>query len=70
MLQKLQEFVKRHPSLRIFVGVVLVIFGVFAFLTPLTPGSWLGIVGLGLLGYKREHWEKLKNGFKKGNSGK
>lgn len=30
-------------------GVILVLIGVFALVTPLTPGAWLGIVGLILL---------------------
>ncbi len=37
--------------LRIFVGIILVIFGLFALLTPLTPGAWLGLIGLEMLGF-------------------
>ncbi len=37
---------------RIVAGVVLVLIGVAAFLTPLTPGAWLAVVGLELLGVR------------------
>lgn len=34
------------------VGVILIVVGLFALLTPLTPGSWLIPVGLQLLGLR------------------
>ncbi len=43
------------------LGVILIIVGVIALITPLTPGSWLLFVGLGLLGVKITFWEKWKN---------
>lgn len=36
--------------IRKLLGVVLVIIGLAALLTPLTPGSWLALIGLELLG--------------------
>ena len=39
-------------ALKIVLGVVLVLVGVFALLTPLTPGSWLALIGLELLGLR------------------
>ncbi len=38
--------------LRIVIGVVLLILGLAALLTPLTPGSWLALVGLEFLGLR------------------
>ncbi len=38
--------------LRKVLGVVLVIIGLAALLTPLTPGSWLALIGLELLGLR------------------
>ncbi|MHC4131741.1 MAG: hypothetical protein ACYSSP_06525 [Planctomycetota bacterium] len=32
------------------IGVILIIIGLFALLTPLTPGSWLALIGLEMLG--------------------
>lgn len=42
----------KNMALRKIVGVVLLLLGVLALLTPFTPGSWLAFVGLGLLGFK------------------
>lgn len=53
--------------LKRILGVLLVLFGLFALVTPFTPGAWLAFVGLELLGLSfllpkviREPWEKLK----------
>jgi membrane protein implicated in regulation of membrane protease activity len=32
------------------IGVILIIIGLAALLTPLTPGSWLALIGLQMLG--------------------
>lgn len=37
---------------RTVVGVVLIILGLAALLTPLSPGSWLILVGLEVLGWR------------------
>ncbi len=42
----------RSPKTRKAVGVVLVVIGVVAFVTPLTPGSWLALIGFELLGVR------------------
>ncbi len=41
------------------LGVILIILGIFALITPLTPGSWLAIVGLELLGLRVLFQEKI-----------
>jgi hypothetical protein len=33
------------------IGVILIIWGIVALLTPFTPGSWLALMGLELLGF-------------------
>ena len=38
--------------LKIVLGVVLIVVGVLALLTPLTPGSWLALIGLEILGLR------------------
>ena len=60
-------FVK-YPKLKIVVGVVLIILGFLALITPFTPGSWLIFVGLGFLGIRLAAWEKIKEKFKTRNS--
>jgi hypothetical protein len=39
-------------ALKIALGVFLIIIGVIALLTPLTPGSWLALIGLEILGLR------------------
>ena len=41
-----------RKTLRITLGVVLIILGVLAAVTPLSPGSWLALIGLELLGLR------------------
>jgi hypothetical protein len=63
------------------IGVILIIVGLAALLTPFTPGSWLALIGLELLGIRKwvfrkflndkqraaaeEFMEKIKSKFKK-----
>ncbi|MDP3735291.1 MAG: hypothetical protein Q8R39_02590 [bacterium] len=42
----------RSPKIKKVVGVVLIIVGVLALITPLTPGSWLALIGFELLGVR------------------
>jgi len=46
------------------VGVILIILGFLALITPFTPGSWLIFVGLELLGLRIAAWDKIKNKLK------
>jgi len=39
-------------ALKIVLGILLILVGVFALLTPLTPGSWLALIGLEILGLR------------------
>jgi len=39
-------------ALKIVLGILLVLIGVLALLTPLTPGSWLALIGLEILGLR------------------
>jgi hypothetical protein len=39
-------------ALRIILGVVLIILGLLALLTPFSPGSWLALIGLEILGLR------------------
>jgi uncharacterized protein YqgC (DUF456 family) len=38
--------------LRIIIGIILIILGLMALVTPFTPGSWLAVIGLELLGLR------------------
>jgi len=39
-------------AFRIIIGVVLIILGLLALLTPFSPGSWLALIGLEILGLR------------------
>jgi protein-S-isoprenylcysteine O-methyltransferase Ste14 len=56
---------KRFPLLRKIVGIILILIGLFALFTPLTPGSWLAILGLELVGIRLAFVEKIKLHLKK-----
>lgn len=47
--------------LRKALGVVLLLIGLLALLTPPTPGSWLILVGAGLLGWDIRPGERLRS---------
>ena len=44
-------------------GIILVIIGLLALITPFTPGSWLIFIGLELLGFRILFWDKIKKWF-------
>ena len=54
-----------HPLAKKLIGVILVILGFLALITPLTPGSWLALIGFELLGLRFLFLDKLKALFKK-----
>ncbi len=56
---------KLKNILRKTLGVILIIIGLLALVTPFTTGAWLGLVGLELLGLRLIFQEKVFNLFKK-----
>jgi uncharacterized protein YqgC (DUF456 family) len=38
--------------LRIILGIILIVLGFVALVTPCTPGSWLALIGLEILGIR------------------
>jgi hypothetical protein len=55
--------------LKLIAGILLIIIGVLALITPFTPGSWLAFVGLELIGVRIAFWQKIKDYiFKKKNN--
>lgn len=47
------------------IGVIFIIFGLIALITPFTPGAWLIFVGLEFFGVRFLFWDKFKSWFKK-----
>ncbi|MFH1370923.1 MAG: hypothetical protein ABII09_06520 [Planctomycetota bacterium] len=43
------------------IGVILIIVGLLALFTPFTPGSWLALIGLELVGIRKFIFRKLLN---------
>lgn len=41
-------------------GVILIVIGLLALVTPLTPGAWLMLVGFELIGVRLTLWDKIK----------
>lgn len=60
MKERIKKLMKVSPTFKKTVGVVLVIVGFLALVTPFTPGSWLIFVGLELLGVRFLVWDRLK----------
>jgi uncharacterized protein YqgC (DUF456 family) len=54
--------------LKKILGVILIIVGLAALFTPLTPGSWLALIGLELAGFgfllENRIGRAIKNKFK------
>ena len=45
------------------IGILLIVIGLLALVTPLTPGSWLVFIGLEFFGFRMLFWDKIKSWF-------
>ena len=59
-LKIIKEYIHNRPRIKKTVGVILILIGLAAFFTPFTPGSWLAIIGIELLGVRILFFDKLK----------
>ena len=59
MLKIIKEYIHHRPKTKKAVGIVLILVGLVALVTPLTPGSWLAIIGLELLGIRILFFDKF-----------
>ena len=48
-----------NAKVKKILGVMLILIGLIALVTPFTPGSWLVFVGLGFFGARLAFWEKI-----------
>jgi len=60
LLKITKEYIHNRPRIKKTVGVILILIGLAAFFTPFTPGSWLAIIGIELLGVRILFFDKLK----------
>ena len=51
------------------IGILVIVIGLLALVTPFTPGSWLIFVGLELFGFRMLFWDKIKPWFQKHDPG-
>lgn len=63
LLTIIKEYIHDRPKIKKVVGVILILFGLAALITPLTPGSWLAIIGLELLGVRILLFDPLRRRF-------
>ncbi|MEK7192565.1 MAG: hypothetical protein AAB682_00310 [Patescibacteria group bacterium] len=52
LLKIIKEYIHNRPIIKKVVGVILILVGFSSLLTPLTPGSWLLIIGLEWVGIR------------------
>ena len=65
LLKIIKEYIQNSPETKKMAGIILILVGLASLLTPLTPGSWLAIIGLELLGIRILLFDKFKFGKKK-----
>lgn len=56
----IKKYINNRPKLKKVIGVILILVGFIALVTPLTPGSWLILVGLEIFGVRILFWDKIK----------
>lgn len=60
LIKTVKEYIHNRPKIKKIIGVILILIGLAAFFTPLTPGSWLAVIGLELLGIRILFLDKFK----------
>jgi hypothetical protein len=60
MFLKIKNYFQNNKTLRKVICIIFVVIGLLALVTPLTPGAWLFIVGLELLGIRILFLDKFK----------
>ena len=60
MLEIAKKYIHDKPKIKKTIGVILILIGLAALVTPFTPGSWLVFVGLEVLGLRILFFDKLK----------
>ncbi|MEK7197896.1 MAG: PGPGW domain-containing protein [Patescibacteria group bacterium] len=63
-MKKFTKNLLNNPGVKKFFGITIVLLGLLALVTPLTPGSWLIFLGLSYLGFNFLFWDKIKNYLK------
>jgi hypothetical protein len=59
MTERIRQFTLTRPRLKKVIGYFLLAVGFIALVTPLTPGGFLFLVGLELLGLRMAFFDKV-----------
>ena len=59
MILKCKELIHNKPNIKVAIGLIFIVIGLIALVTPLTPGAWLMIVGLELLGVRLVIFDRI-----------
>ena len=59
-MNKFTKNLLNNPKAKKIFGVIIILLGLIASLTPLTPGSWLIFLGLSYFGFHFLFWDKIK----------
>jgi len=65
LLKIAKEYINNKPKIKKTIGIILILIGLAALFTPLTPGSWLVFIGLELLGLRILFSDKLLKFWKR-----
>ncbi len=65
LLKIVKEYINNKPKIKKTIGIILILIGLAALFTPLTPGSWLVFIGFELLGLRILLSDKLLKFFKR-----
>jgi len=60
LIRKIKEYLDRNPKIKRTIGIILIVAGLAALVTPFTPGSWLAVIGLELIGIRILFFDKFK----------
>ncbi|MEK7580019.1 MAG: hypothetical protein AAB465_00175 [Patescibacteria group bacterium] len=63
-----KKYIYDKPKIRKAIGIILILIGLAALLTPFTPGSWLIFIGAESLGTRLLFRDKLIRWWRKINN--
>jgi hypothetical protein len=59
--KQIKQFYKNRPWIGKSMGGFLIFIGLTALVTPFTPGSWLALIGLEMIGVRHSVFDRLKD---------
>jgi len=60
LFKRMSSYIKTlDPRTKFLIGILFILLGILALVTPLTPGAWLIFVGLELIGIRIIAWRRF-----------